>query len=906
MIAPTQANVRSALGFISPDLPREDWVKIGMAVKSSLNGSGLTVFDEWSKGGCNYNEYDTRDTWKSISTDGGVTIGTLFGVALGNGWKPDVEFQESEAERLARELKQKTKTNRELQTKAVKAANAAKKAAALWQSAGSAENHPYLVKKGVQHIEALRALDIAKVTEILGYTPKSNGVQLSGSILIAPVEINGKLSTIEMIDEAGRKSAIAGSAKSGGYWSAQSIPENDSTELYILIGEGVATVLSVRESMNPTPECRIESIPTLNSTPLQASIDAASKYLEALSVGNVGFSEKNQKIFLSSLSAGNMPKVAQAMRERYPSAHIVILADIGNGQDKAEKAATAVNATLVTPQFADDTQGTDFNDLHQHVGLDSVRSQIEMAINVFQKKNISEIKNNPTLPTLSSNDGALNLHQSYTNPTLKSINPTLNPTPSEKPLIKPGVFVFLNADGKPCRVIESKAAKILAELLSIERFAWNSDAAAWHRFDGCCWSQLLSASEPERVVLSAMFEGCEPVGFKQSYFNGVLNIMLRAGLIPLPPEPIGKIPFKNGLFDMKTHRIESITPENAATWAIPHNYHAGNNCLSFMAWIKSATGEDQELIELLRAFINACLTGRSDLQKFLHLLGPGGTGKSTFIRLLFAMLGQSNCVTTDLQQLEQNRFETACLYGKRLAAITDSDKYGGSVNVLKAITGQDPVRNERKHVQQAGTFTYSGMVLIASNEPLASTDYTSGLERRRLVVKFERRIPPEEKAAFIAAGGEAKLQSEIPAIINWALELSNDDVTHLFMHPPKAAVQAGFESLTAQNPIVEWIADNLLPDSNFWSLIGVKKELKGTSGEVLFEDSDTRLYPNYLKWCAENKREALSLRRFRHAALDMMRTMGAEVKDTRRNQGQGIEGVKVRKEYEKLHNWGQV
>jgi putative DNA primase/helicase len=228
---------------------------------------------------------------------------------------------------------------------------------------------------------------------------------------------------------------------------------------------------------------------------------------------------------------------------------------------------------------------------------------------------------------------------------------------------------------------------------------------------------------------------------------------------------------------------------------------------------------------------------------------------------------------------------------------------GGSVDVLKAITGEDPVRNERKHVQQSGTFTYTGMVLIASNEPLASTDYTSGLARRRLVVKFSRRIPPDEKAAFLAAGGEDRLHQEIPAIINWALGLGRDHVTRMFTHPPRSVVEAAFESLTAQNPIAEWITDSLVPEPGNWTLIGVKEESRTQIGAVIFEDADSKLYPNYLKWCGENKREALALRRFRHAALDMLLTMGADVEEARRGPGQGITGVRIRSQYEAQHQW---
>jgi putative DNA primase/helicase len=47
---------------------------------------------------------------------------------------------------------------------------------------------------------------------------------------------------------AGRKSALYGGAKTGGYWAAQPLPDGDGTGLTLLIGEGVATVLSAREA----------------------------------------------------------------------------------------------------------------------------------------------------------------------------------------------------------------------------------------------------------------------------------------------------------------------------------------------------------------------------------------------------------------------------------------------------------------------------------------------------------------------------------------------------------------------------------------------------------------------------------------------------------------------------------
>jgi putative DNA primase/helicase len=516
-------------------------------------------------------------------------------------------------------------------------------------------------------------------------------------------------------------------------------------------------------------------------------------------------------------------------------------------------------------------------------------------LGVRRKKHAHGDTNNPTLPA----HPAFPRTATYTDHE-KSYTDELNPTQTAR-----GAFTWENENGAKKLIIESDTARALATGLR-NRFAYNVEAATWHRFTSTHWASCSSSADADRRILAELYIGTDPIGFKAGYFNGVVSIMLKADMLPLPPPPAGKIPFRNGLLNIITRVLEPVTPLNAATWCIPHNYTPGTDCPVFMAWLESATGQDAGLIQLLRAFIAACLTGRADLQKFLHLLGPGGTGKSTFIRLLFAMLGPANCVTTDLRQLEQNRFETASLYGKRLAAITDSDRYGGAVNVLKALTGQDPVRNERKNVQQTGTFIFEGMVIVASNEPLQSTDYTSGLERRRLVIKFDRRIPPEEKAAFLAAGGEERLHREIPAIINWALELSSTEVTNLFMHPPQSAADAAFDSLTAQNPIAEWIAESLIPAPGHWSLVGVKNEKRTPDGAILYEDADSKLYPNYLRWCAQNRRECLALRRFRHAMVDMIRTMGADVIEARRASGQGLTGVRIRAEFEAPHPWSRA
>jgi putative DNA primase/helicase len=226
--------------------------------------------------------------------------------------------------------------------------------------------------------------------------------------------------------------------------------------------------------------------------------------------------------------------------------------------------------------------------------------------------------------------------------------------------------------------------------------------------------------------------------------------------------------------------------------------------------------------------------------------------------------------------------------------ITDTSKYGGTIDTLKAITGQDPIRLERKHIQQSENFIFEGLVVMASNESLATTDYTSGLERRRVTVPFERRIPEDEKLEFYEADGEQRLHDEIPGLINWLLDMSVEEMEQIISHPPKRITQANVEAMRDSNPIADWVMENCIPAQGEWTQIGVKNEIR-EHGEVIYKSSGFHLYPNYLQWCLQNGRQALSVKRFRSHAVDVLKnSFKVDVIEVKRNIGMGIVGIRIR------------
>lgn len=335
--------IREALHFL-PASDREQWVRIGMAIKSELGESGFDLWEPWSQQDESFDPKAARDVWKSIRAVGKVTIATLFHEAKLRGWCDDGAHEMPTGEELAERQRQNAeRAAREEAEIARERADTAKKAAAILKAATEAKpDHPYLSRKQVAPVATLREIEAGAAAAILGYAPKSGGDLLAGRLLVVPVKRGDGISTLELIDGDKRKAALAGrGSKSGGYWATERLPDGEGEGLILLIGEGVATVLSGREA--------------------------------------TGYPA------IAALSAGNLPAVAKAMRERYPAAALVILADLvkatGAPDRHAIEAAIEGYGKLAVPDFGGDRDpaATDFNDMAVLCGKDAVGQAIASA-----------------------------------------------------------------------------------------------------------------------------------------------------------------------------------------------------------------------------------------------------------------------------------------------------------------------------------------------------------------------------------------------------------------------------------------------------------------------------------------------------------------------------------------------
>jgi hypothetical protein len=81
--------INRMLTILDPDsLGYEDWVRVGMALKSTCGDDGLEFWDNWSEQGSRRKEGECKSRWKTFDEDGPVGFGTLLFMAKEAGWRP--------------------------------------------------------------------------------------------------------------------------------------------------------------------------------------------------------------------------------------------------------------------------------------------------------------------------------------------------------------------------------------------------------------------------------------------------------------------------------------------------------------------------------------------------------------------------------------------------------------------------------------------------------------------------------------------------------------------------------------------------------------------------------------------------------------------------------------------------
>ena len=224
----------------------------------------------------------------------------------------------------------------------------------------------------------------------------------------------------------------------------------------------------------------------------------------------------------------------------------------------------------------------------------------------------------------------------------------------------------------------------------------------------------------------------------------------------------------NGLLDLDGRTLIDHTPAFFNNVAVPFAYDADalypERWFGFLGQLWEG---DPESVAALAEWFGYVLSGRTNLQKILLIVGPTRGGKGAMARVLAALVGTENVAGPTLSSLSGD-FGLAPLLGKPLAVVSDARLNGRDSSVvverLLSISGEDRLTVNRKYRDQ-WTGTLPSRIMLLSNELPQLGDASAAIAGRFVTLLLTRSWLGREDDAL-----EPEIHAELPGILKWALD----------------------------------------------------------------------------------------------------------------------------------------
>lgn len=305
------------------------------------------------------------------------------------------------------------------------------------------------------------------------------------------------------------------------------------------------------------------------------------------------------------------------------------------------------------------------------------------------------------------------------------------------------------------------------------------------------------------------------------------------------------IAFKNGVLDVRTMVLRDFEESDVIPNLIPHDWDENAECADVdNVLLKMACGESDILESLMEVF-GMCMYRSSEFTQSAILLGEGSNGKSTYIRMIQALLGKENISSLDMAMLGK-QFHTGQLAGK-LANLGDdiSNEFqrGDLLAVFKKVVDGNRIYADVKGIEGFEFEPYT-MLVFSANEFPRLADYTDGMLRRIFPIEFNAKFSKTDadydpRISKKITTEKACQRMALLGVMGLQQVFENNGFT------PNTASSRRVEEIKADNnTVLSWALESQ------WTT----ETLNGAEGLTL--------YKRYKQWCDECGLQAVSRTKF--------------------------------------------
>jgi len=375
------------------------------------------------------------------------------------------------------------------------------------------------------------------------------------------------------------------------------------------------------------------------------------------------------------------------------------------------------------------------------------------------------------------------------------------------------------------------------------------------RAEVVAWARKTEASERRRAMLVlAQTEGC----------------------IPITPDQWDTAPWlfncASGTIDLRAGELRAQGRDGLITRLAPVEYDPAARSELWDRFLRDSTGDDPEFIEFLQRATGYSLTGDTREEVLFMPLGPGGTGKSTFLEAVRCVMGDY-ARTADFDTFTQKhgegpRNDIAALVGRRMVvSIEVEDGKRLAEGIVKSITGRDTI-SARFLYKEAFEFRPQFKLWLAANDAPNVRHADDAIWRRILRLPFEHVVPRERRDPTLK--DRLCFDPECQrAILAWAVAGAS-----LWreggLAVPDRILRATAAYREEQNPLRDFLADCCERSPELTTPTGV-------------------LRTAYEAWCERNRSDQISSQKFA-AALRAEKIEQDRTETSRFWQGIGLKG----------------
>jgi P4 family phage/plasmid primase-like protien len=229
---------------------------------------------------------------------------------------------------------------------------------------------------------------------------------------------------------------------------------------------------------------------------------------------------------------------------------------------------------------------------------------------------------------------------------------------------------------------------------------------------------------------------------------------------------------KNGTLDLRTGQLRSHDQKDMITKLAPVVYDPSARCPNWLAFLDMIMLGRQSLVDFLKRALGSSLTGITSDKAMFILYGPGGdNGKSTMVEVIEMLLGnyaRRTPVETFLKKREGSiPNDIARLRGARFVWAAENDRgVRLAESLIKEMTGGDRMAARFLHGEFFEFMPTFKIWFATNHKPTIRGD--AAIWRRLKLVPFDYTIPKDRQKKRHEV--MAMFQSELPGILNWAIE----------------------------------------------------------------------------------------------------------------------------------------